>query len=283
LTPSFNQAPWLQDNLRSVAAQTYRSIEHVVMDGGSSDGSVDVLVRNTRPGLIWRSEPDSGQSHALNKAFGQSRGEVIGWLNSDDAYCDRRTVEWAVDVFQSHPDVDVVYGFALLVNEVNTVLQVIASPPLSRRMLEAVNYIYQPTAFIRRTALQGPTPFLREDLHYVMDRDLWLRLSPRSRFHRLARPMAIDRHQRQRKVMTADYKAEANRFDAHLGIANSAGSKALAMTVRVYIRVAGLLPMLLLPWQIDEAIALRIPSLPRRVWQQAAVRRRQFTYAPDAI
>src|SRR5712671_7361166 len=86
LTPSFNQAGWLADNLRSVAAQTYPSVEHVVMDGGSSDSSIELLERHERAGLTWRSERDRGQSHALNKAFALSSGEIIGWLNSDDAY-----------------------------------------------------------------------------------------------------------------------------------------------------------------------------------------------------
>ena len=89
LTPSFNQAAWLGDNLRSVACQTYPDIEHVVMDGGSTDGSVDIL-RAAGDSIVWRSEPDRGQSDAINKAFSLSHGEIIGWINSDDAYFDCR-------------------------------------------------------------------------------------------------------------------------------------------------------------------------------------------------
>ena len=251
------------------------------MDGGSTDGSVEILERHVGPELVWRSEPDSGQSHALNKAFSQCRGELIGWLNSDDAYCDRRTVEWMVGLFQAHPDVDVAYGYALLVDEVNTVLQVIGSPPFSRRLLQAVNYIYQPTVFLRRQALEGEGAFVREDLRYVMDRDLWLRLSTRCRFHRLARPVAIDRHQRHRKVMSAGYFAEATRFDESVGIARTASSRALAILTGLYMRVAGATTIVLLPWQVDPAISLRIPPLRERAWRQAAVRRHQFAYRPD--
>jgi glycosyltransferase involved in cell wall biosynthesis len=281
LTPSFNQATWLSDNLRSVASQTYRPIEHIVMDGGSTDGSVDILKQHARPELSWRSEPDTGQSHALNKAFERSRGEVIGWLNSDDAYCDRRTVEWMVGLFEKYPNVDVAYGYALLVDEINTVLQVIGSPPFSRRLLHAVNYIYQPTVFLRRRAVEAEATFVRQDLRFVMDRDLWLRLSKRCRFRRLARPVAVDRHQRYRKVASADFLTEAKRFDESNGIQNSVGARLLSTVAGLYMRAAGLPSILFLPWQVQQAIRLRVPPLMERAWRQGAVRRREFAYAPE--
>jgi glycosyltransferase involved in cell wall biosynthesis len=281
LTPSFNQALWLADNLRSVASQTYEPIEHIVMDGGSSDGSVDILTGNDRPGLTWRSERDTGQSHALNKAFAVSRGEVIGWLNSDDAYCDRRAVEWAVAAFHKHPEIDVVYGYALLADEVNTVLQVIASPPFNRLLLRAINYIYQPTVFVRRRALRSEPYFVREDLRYVMDRDLWMRLSAHSGFHRLPVPTAIDRHQRNRKVLTTGFIAELDAFNASLGIRPSASSAFLTALVGLYMRLVGLIVMMLLPRRIERAIGLRIPRFRKRVWQQVAVRRRHFLHDSD--
>lgn len=282
LTPSFNQSAWLPDNLRSVATQTHLPIEHIVMDGGSTDGSVEILERESRPGLIWRSEQDSGQSHALNKAFSESQGEIIGWLNSDDAYCDRRTVEWMVAIFQRHPEVDVAYGYALLVDEVNTVLQVIGSPSFSRRLLLAVNYIYQPTVFVRRRALEAEPTFVRQDLRYVMDRDLWLRLSTQRRFYRLARPVAIDRHQRYRKVASAAFLAEARMFNESIGTGRSARSRIMATLAGSYMRVAGFATMILLPWQVEPAISLRIPPLIERTWRQAAVHRREFAYAPNS-
>jgi glycosyltransferase involved in cell wall biosynthesis len=111
LTPSFNQAAWIGDNLASVACQTYPHIEHIVMDGGSTDGTAELLAA-AGPAVHWRSEPDSGQAHAINKAFSESRGEIIGWINSDDAYVDCRVIEDVVSYFERHPRVDVVYGHA---------------------------------------------------------------------------------------------------------------------------------------------------------------------------
>jgi glycosyltransferase involved in cell wall biosynthesis len=111
LTPSFNQARWLVDTLQSVARQTYPHIEHIVMDGGSTDGTVDLLT-HAGSRVTWKSEPDRGQSHALNKALAASTGEIIGWINSDDAYYDVDAVAAVAQCFARHPEVDVVYGHA---------------------------------------------------------------------------------------------------------------------------------------------------------------------------
>lgn len=280
LTPSFNQVRWLPYNLDSVTSQTYRPIEHIVMDGASTDGSAELLKQDGRPDLLWRSEPDQGQSDALNKAFRASSGDLIGWVNSDDAYADRRAVQWMVDLFRHYPDVDVAYGYALLVDEVNTVLQVIAAPHFSTRLLRAVHFIYQPTVFVRRRVIEREPTFLRDDLRYVMDRDLWLRLSRTSRFQLLKRVIAIDRHQRSRKVETTPYLVEAEVFNRSFGIVNSPMSGLLARATGAYMRVAGAGTMATLSRSIDPALPLRIPRLPTRMWRQVVVRRRHFRFAP---
>jgi glycosyltransferase involved in cell wall biosynthesis len=101
LTPSFNQAAWLRENLRSVSEQTYANIEHVVMDGGSTDDSVEIL-RRADARVRWRSQNDRGQSHALNLALSASGGEIIGWLNSDDAYFDRSVLSTLSELSKSN-------------------------------------------------------------------------------------------------------------------------------------------------------------------------------------
>lgn len=196
LTPSFNQRRWLVETLGSVASQTYPHVEHIVVDGGSTDGSVDVL-RAALPPERWISEPDGGQSEALNKAFDRSRGEIIGWLNSDDAYLFDDTVESVVDYFRANPDVDVVYGHAALVSETGSLLHVMWMPRYSKRRLWQENVIAQPAVFIRRRALEDG--FLDESFHYTMDHELWLRLATKHSFGRIDEVLAIDRHQAQRK------------------------------------------------------------------------------------
>jgi len=220
LTPSYNQAAWLADNLRSVACQTYPSIEHVVMDGGSDDGSVDIL-RAADGSTTWTSEPDHGQSHALNKAFAAAHGEIIGWLNSDDAYFDCRVVADVVRYFAAHPEVDVVYGHAAQTTHDGRIIQLMWAPPFDRSLLKALDFIVQPAAFVRRSALSEP--MVDETYHFAMDYELWLRLAEHDcGFARIDRITAIDRHQTGRKSSTIKDVYEHNltmlaeKYDMHL-------------------------------------------------------------------
>lgn len=197
LTPSLNQGVWLAANLRSVACQTYPRIEHIVMDGGSTDETLAIL-EAAGASITWTSEPDRGQSDAINKAFRRSTGEIIGWINSDDAYFDCRVIADVVTYFTAHPEVDVVYGHAAQIAEDGTIIWMIWVPWFMRRILRIVNFIGQPVAFIRRSALADP--MLDETYHFTMDYELWLRLDREGkRFKRISRITAVDRHQVGRK------------------------------------------------------------------------------------
>jgi glycosyltransferase involved in cell wall biosynthesis len=220
LTPSFGQARWLEDNLHSVEVQTYAPIEHIVMDGGSTDGTVGILEKRSRDGLIWASEPDGGQSDAINRAFARSSGEIIGWLNSDDAYFSSDAVDQVVRIFERYPDVGVVYGHAVLVNAVGLVLQVMWAPPFSPALLRLHDFIVQPAAFVRRDLLGDC--LVDESFDYTMDYELWLRLARHHRFKRLDRIVAIDRHHAARKsyTMLEVGRAEHERLEERYGVAN---------------------------------------------------------------
>jgi glycosyltransferase involved in cell wall biosynthesis len=242
LTPSFNQARWLRDNLASVAAQTYQPIEHVVMDGGSTDGTVDVLEASEN--VNWRSEPDHGQSHALNKALAASSGEIIGWLNSDDAYFSPQAIRDVVSLFDSEPDVDVVYGHALLVDSAGNILKMIWVPPFSYRLLLLYNYLVQPSVFFRRSAIEDR--FVDEAFDYSMDRELWLRLGRKGRFKRLPQILAIDRHQLERKtsarpdLVQADRRRLLDMYAASRLVAGDPRLKPLTLGFRLLgLRLAG--------------------------------------------
>jgi glycosyltransferase involved in cell wall biosynthesis len=241
LTPSFGQARWLEDNLRSVEAQTYAPIEHVVMDGGSTDKSVRILESRSRDGLIWASEPDKGQSDAINRAFARSSGEIIGWLNSDDAYFSRDIVARAVEVFESHPDVGVLYGHAALVNGDGTLLHVLWTPTIARSVLRAYNFICQPTVFIRRSVI-GRSDLVDPAFDYCMDWELLLHLARRTRFLRLNRIVAIDRHHRQRKSLTRlDLAAhDQELIEERYRIPALASNRVLHQAAKVAVRLAGL-------------------------------------------
>jgi glycosyltransferase involved in cell wall biosynthesis len=242
LTPSFGQARWLEDNLHSVEAQTYPWIEHVVMDGGSTDGSIAILESRSRPGLIWASEPDEGQSDAINRAFTRSSGEIIGWLNSDDAYFSSDVVARAARVFASNPDVGVVYGHAALVNAEGSILQVMWTPSFASTLLRAYDLICQPTVFVRRSML-GREQFVDPVLEYMMDWELWLHLARRTRFKRLDRIVAIDRHHLQRKSYTRlDLAAQDQELIGKLyRIPGLASNPILLKATKIAVRLAGLI------------------------------------------
>lgn len=241
LTPSYNQGRWLPDNLRSVAAQSYPAIEHVVMDGASTDGSVQILA-DAAPAIIWETGRDRGQSDAINKAFNRSTGDIIGWLNSDDAYFSSDVVATAVSAFDKHPEAGMVYGHAVRVNGAGNLMYVLWTPSHTGALLRAgCNPIRQPAAFVRRAVIERQF-FVDPDFDYMMDRELWLYLSTRTRFRHINRIMAVDRQHPQRKsyarpdLIAPDRRALLQRY----GIPTSAPNRVLRQAVALSLRLAGL-------------------------------------------
>jgi glycosyltransferase involved in cell wall biosynthesis len=175
VTPSFNQARFLEDTLRSVVSQGYPRLEYIVIDGGSTDGSVDIIRRYESHLRYWVSEPDRGQSHAINKGLGMARGDVVAWLNSDDTYLPE-TLSRVGALFAQRPDVDLVYG--------DFVYTDVAGRPMRTRHVfshmayESLlyhDYLGQPAVFFRRSLFEMIGP-LDEALHYCMDWELFLRM-----------------------------------------------------------------------------------------------------------
>jgi GT2 family glycosyltransferase len=171
ITPCLNPGPLLVQCLDSVSAQTYEDVEHIVVDGGSTDGTVE-LVRSR--GLQLISEPDRGQTDALNKGFALATGDYLGWLNADD-WLVPHALERVVAAFAANPDVGWVYCDCEVRRENGD--SEIARPParLNRRTLELGNRLTQQGVFVARWALDRVGP-LDEELDLVMDVDLWLRL-----------------------------------------------------------------------------------------------------------
>jgi glycosyltransferase involved in cell wall biosynthesis len=202
LTPSLNQGEFIADCLRSVARQTYPTIEHLVFDGGSTDDTLEHLKGASFPGLRWESRSDRGQADALNRAYANSRGEVIGWLNADDAYFDARAVEIAVNHFARARECGVVFGDVIIIDGRNRLVRHHQGrlPRNWTQLSEHASPLAQPAVFIRRSAL-GADTFLRTDLHVAMDLELWLRLHRAGvRFDHVSRILAVDREHPQRKV-----------------------------------------------------------------------------------
>ncbi|MCS4055901.1 glycosyltransferase family 2 protein [Salinibacter ruber] len=206
VTPSYNQSVFIEDNLESVRAQKHPCVEHWVIDGGSDDGTVDTLEqfsRKTRSDedydLKWISEPDRGQSHAINKGFERAEGDIVGWLNSDDMYFDVETLRAVERAFRQSGE-KVVYGDNVLVGPDNTLLRVDHKYDFSPERLLRSCYICQPALFFRRQVIENHR--LDESLEYVMDYEFWLRLSTEYEFYHLDRILAADRNHPNRKMIT---------------------------------------------------------------------------------
>jgi glycosyltransferase involved in cell wall biosynthesis len=176
VTPSLNQARYLPEAIESVRSQTYTTIEHIVVDGGSGDGSVDVL--RGCESLTWVSEPDRGQSHALNKGFALAHGEILGWLNADDAYLPEAVAQ-GVEALRAS-GAGLVYADVERVNDDRVNPRRIRSRPRWDLWTELNdgNGIFSPSVFFTREAFEAAGG-LDESLHLTMDYDLWLRIGKR--------------------------------------------------------------------------------------------------------
>lgn len=180
ITPSFNQADFIEETIESVFMQDYPNLEQIVVDGGSTDRTPEILERYKRRfGKRFRyvSETDRGQSHAINKGLKMAQGKIIGWLNSDDTYL-TGTVAKAVELFRLHPAWDMVYGRGYYTNAQNEVTGKYPDEPYKPQRLFEGCIICQPAAFIRKKALEN-VGGVDESLHFCMDYDLWMRIAKR--------------------------------------------------------------------------------------------------------
>jgi glycosyltransferase involved in cell wall biosynthesis len=189
VTPSLNHARFLAEALASVRAQDHARLEHIVVDGGSVDGTTEVLAALGTT-VRWVSEADGGQAAAVNKGFRMSSGEILGWLNADDLY-EPGAVSAAVACFEAHPEVALVYGDATFVDadgvELGPCSQV--RPFSYSDLVHVGDFVAQPAAFFRRAAFEAVAG-LDETLQWAMDYDLWMNLAARFPVAYLRRPLA---------------------------------------------------------------------------------------------
>jgi len=171
VTPSYNQARFLEETIQSVLAQDYTPIEYLIVDGGSQDGSLEIIQRYAHRLAWWISEADQGQTEAINKGFAHANGEVFAWLNSDDTYLPNAVSE-AVQYPQAHPEVGMVYGDANLINETGEVIGKFQARQTNyRRLRRGYVHIPQQAAFFRASLTQQVGP-LDPTFFFAMDNDL---------------------------------------------------------------------------------------------------------------
>ncbi len=175
ITPSYNQAAFLEQTIQSVLRQDYAQVEYVVIDGASTDGSLDIIQRYTDRLDGWISEPDSGQAEAINKGLRDSRGEIVAWLNSDDLYLPG-AVTSAVAVLEADPSLGMVFGDAITVDADGRPLNQLAFGDWQLVDLMGFRIICQPAVFMRRAVLEK-AGFLDPSYHFMLDHHLWLRMA----------------------------------------------------------------------------------------------------------
>ena len=208
VTPSYNQAQFIEENILSVKSQDYPNIEHIIIDGGSTDETVEILKRYEGTyNLRWVSEPDEGHADAVNKGFAMSRGEIVGWLNSDDVYFDRGTISAVVEVFQKHPEADIIYGDCVYIWEDGTILRVQCVPGFRYSRLLRGCFLEQPAVFFRRHVVKKHK--LDKRLKVAIDYEYWLRIGREYRFVHIHRILAADRNHRGRISVVQTDKLKA--------------------------------------------------------------------------
>lgn len=193
VTPSLNQAAYLEETIRSVLEQDYPHVEYAIVDGGSTDGSVDIIRRYADRLAWWTSEPDRGQAHALNKGFARARGDLLGWLASDDVLLPGALTR-VVDELGRDPETLLVYGEALFVDENARELFPLQARPFdeAEMLRRCENFVVQPGSLFRRRAweLAGP---LDEESHYLFDFAFALRVATHGRVRAIEDRLALYR------------------------------------------------------------------------------------------
>jgi glycosyltransferase involved in cell wall biosynthesis len=174
VTPSFNQDRFIEETIRSVLLQGYPALEYIIIDGGSTDASLDIIKKYEPWLTYWVSEPDRGQSHAINKGWQRASGEVLAWLNSDDTY-NPAALRRAAEALQCNPAVSMIYSDMNYIDVSGNVIYRLKSQPYEFHKLLLDNYVTQSTVFLRREVLDK-VGFLDEGYRLIMDHEMWLRI-----------------------------------------------------------------------------------------------------------
>jgi len=175
VTPSFNQSAYLEQTIRSVLEQDYPDIEYIVIDGTSTDGSVDIVKKYSPRLAYWVSEKDSGQADAINKGMKHAKGEIVAWLNSDDYYLPG-AIQSAVEVFDANPQAAMVHGNMLAVDQTGQIINQLHYRQLTLEDLLCFQIIGQPAVFMRRAAFEKAGG-LDLNFHFMLDHQLWLKIA----------------------------------------------------------------------------------------------------------
>ena len=258
VTPSFNQGEFIADTIESVLLQDYPAIEYLVMDGGSTDATLDVL-RSYGDRVAWRSQPDAGQPDAIAKGFEAGTGELLAWINSDDRYLPGAITALVAEM-EAHPEVGLVYGNGQFVDRGGSVVGPAPVEPWDlKALIDRNNYVFQPATLFRRSVYEKAGGLDRA-LHYVMDYDLWIRLG------QVAPVRHVDQVVAQARVypQVKSYTGGLRRLDELTTMIRSRGGRGLPSAFRreMWLALRGEIVAALRQRRFDRAIGLTILALP---------------------
>jgi len=178
VTASYNQGRFLEETIQSVLSQNYPNLEYIIIDGGSTDNSVNIIKKYEKYLSYWISEKDRGQSHAINKGLKRAKGDILTYCNSDDVYlpgCFRSVVQY----FNENLQTEFVYGDAYIINEDGKIIDIKKEIAFDYKMACCIGFgliVFDPSSFMRRIVLDK-VGYLDESLHYAMDGDYFFRVS----------------------------------------------------------------------------------------------------------
>lgn len=212
MTPSYNQAKYLEQTIQSVLEQDYTRLEYLVVDGQSTDNSVEIIKRHADKLTWWVSEKDAGQGDAVNKGIARAKGDIIAWLNSDDYYLPG-TISAVVKVFEENPDVVMIYGDMLAVDESGQTINTLKFHQLSLQDLLCFQIIGQPSVFFRREAYEkaGGLDII---FHFLLDHHLWIRIAQQGKILHVSQIWSAARYHAEAKnrAKAAEFGREAFRI-----------------------------------------------------------------------
>lgn len=207
ITPSLNQGRFIEQTILSVIRQSYKNIEYIIMDGGSTDNTIEIIKEYAKdPRIQWFSEKDEGQYDAVNKGFMMAKGEILGWINADDIYTEY-AVENIAEIFSKRPDVQVVYGKFYTFTEKRKLMRIPFTIPFSYKWLKRYCFVNPSVTFIKASLIQQEGFLIDNSVPTYGDWDWFLRIAEAGKkFYRFPRVIGYFRIHSNSRIMRMNKK-----------------------------------------------------------------------------